>query len=676
MLESKSKVISERARKVRPVDLRFYRHMPYLLEVGDDVVRTRGNAFNLSMQVLGPDGATSNDIDLVVLREQFAKILDGLDDRFSFYVHRLMRPADLSLARIPGDGFASDMDDAWSQEIKSRDLKQFMVVLTIVRGVHAPLKVPFFSKAARRLMADDTHERVSELREVASLLETALPVTCQRLKISDGSLLGFYSGINTGQYRPEYRGQKTLIAEDVANVSPRFFKEYIEFEDGFDKTRYGAVLVVKRYSNTTFPGFLDILDARDDMVISHSFTPIENLDIAERAKLRIQQMRGSEDVARTIEAQLLDAADAVESGLLGFGDHQFSITIFADTRSALDQRVAELRGAASQAGIRLIRERSCLEASFFATHPGNMEYCARSMTVSTITFADSASFHATDLGTEASRLPWRTPVTIFETAHGTAHRFSFHSPGDPKEEPTNGHTLVLGPSEGGKTTTTLFIASQVRRVGGRLFVFDKDNAMEMGITALGGQYAGIKAGQATGLNPLLSEDGPRGEAWLLDWLSSLLESTGANLTPRQSEALKDAVRQNCAGPDRLRNFENFRDLIGDVKDDRDLAMRIAEWGPDGRYGWVFGHADTPLVDFAENPVTAVDMTEVLKLATERTAVLSYLFRRIELLMEDKVPTVILIDEASVVLDDAFFAKRLSEWLVTARKKNVVVVMMT
>jgi type IV secretion system protein VirB4 len=37
---------------------------------------------------------------------------------------------------------------------------------------------------------------------------------------------------------------------------------------------------------------------------------------------------------------------------------------------------------------------------------------------------------------------------------------------------------------------------------------------------------------------------------------------------------------------------------------------------------------------------------------------------------------ILIDEAWKVLDDEYFAKKLAEWLVTARKKNVVVVMMT
>jgi type IV secretion system protein VirB4 len=83
-----------------------------------------------------------------------------------------------------------------------------------------------------------------------------------------------------------------------------------------------------------------------------------------------------------------------------------------------------------------------------------------------------------------------------------------------------------------------------------------------------------------------------------------------------------------------------------------------------------------VVDFTSHDVTAVDLTEILDLGTERTAILGYLFHRIEMLIEEKRPTLILIDEAWKVLDDEYFAKKLAEWLVTARKKNVVVVMMT
>jgi type IV secretion system protein VirB4 len=305
-----------------------------------------------------------------------------------------------------------------------------------------------------------------------------------------------------------------------------------------------------------------------------------------------------------------------------------------------------------------------------------MDYRARDMTVSSINFADMAALHAADTGTEKARLPWQTPITVFQTLQGSLHRFSFHEPGDPQAEPTNGHTLVLGKSGGGKTTTVAFLAAQAQRAGGRTIIFDKEAGLKMAVHALGGRYAEIRAGRPTGLNPLATESGERGEAWLLDWLVALLESRSGPMSPLQSEALKSAIAQNGKARVGLRNFRAFQELFGDVGDGLDLAQRLREWGPDGRYGWVFGEASEPVVDFASHDVTAVDLTEILDLGTERTAILGTLFRRIEMLIEEKRPTLILIDEAWKVLDDEYFAKKLAEWLVTARKKNVVVVMMT
>ena len=377
-----------------------------------------------------------------------------------------------------------------------------------------------------------------------------------------------------------------------------------------------------------------------------------------------------------LERQLFEAADAVESGLAGFGDHQMTLSVYAESLKALEEKLARIRGIAHQSGFRLEREVFGLAATFFAIHPGNMDYRMRAMTVASTNFADLASLHAAEAGTTSERLAWDTPVTVFETLQGSQHRFSFHEPGNPAEEPTIGHTLVLGRSGGGKSTTVAFLVAQAQRAGVRTILFDKEAGLKMVVHALGGRYAEVRAGRATGLNPLASETGPRGEAWLLDWLSALLESGGARLTPHQSEELKRAIRQNASVPADLRNFRDFRTLIGDVGDGRDLAMRVGEWGPDGRYSWVFGPAEVPVVDFGAQDITAVDLTEILDLATERTAVLAYLFRRIEMLIEEKRPTLIVIDEAWKVLDDDYFSRKLSEWLVTARKKNVVVLMMT
>lgn len=665
-----------RAGRLIPASPKIYAHLPYVIELDDEVVRTRDNALMLSLEVTGIDGLTSGAATISALRASFAHLLDTLDERFTFYLHRMMRPAETGIAPIHGASFAADIDKAWGRELNRRNLQDSVLILTVVRRQVAPLAVPLFGKAAARVWGEDTARRLEELREVASILETGLGIKSRRLKISDGSLVGFYASLLTGELREHPRSPYCLLAEDAAGASVQFGKGVVEIEEGAASSKLAAVLYVKSYATATWPGMLDALGAAQDTIITHSYTPIERGSIAERVKRRVAQMRSAEDIAATVEVQLFEAADKAESGALGFGVHQMTITIFAETEATLDAEVARIRGIAHQNGMRLVREVTALEAAFFAMHPGNMDYRARDMTVSSINFADMAALHAADTGTEKSRLPWATPITAFQTLQGSLHRFSFHEPGDPTAEPTNGHTLVLGKSGGGKTTTVAFLAAQAQRAGGRTIIFDKEAGLKMAVHALGGRYAEVRAGRPTGLNPLATEAGERGEAWLLDWLVALLESRSGPMTPLQSEALKSAIAQNGKAREGLRNLQSFQELFGDVGDGLDLAQRLREWGPDGRYGWVFGEATEPVVDFASHDVTAVDLTEILDLGTERTAILGYLFRRIEMLIEEKRPTLILIDEAWKVLDDEYFAKKLAEWLVTARKKNVVVVMMT
>lgn len=665
-----------RVGRLIPACPKIYAHLPYVIELDDEVVRTRDNALMLSLEVTGIDGVTSGAASVAALRAGFAHILDTLDERFTFYLHRMMRPAETGIAPIHGLSFAADIDKAWRHELSRRNLQDSVLILTVVRRQVAPLAVPLFGKAAARVWGEDTARRLEELREVASILETGLSIKTRRMKISDGSLVGFYASLLTGELRTHPRSPYSLLAEDAAGASVQFGKGVVEIEEGASAPKLAAVLYVKSYANATWPGMLDALGATQDNIITHSYTPIERGSIAERVKRRVAQMRSAEDIAATVEAQLFEAADKAESGALGFGVHQMTITVFAKTEAALDSEVARIRGIAHQNGMRLVREVTALEAAFFAMHPGNMEYRARDMTVSSINFADMAALHAADTGTEKARLPWATPITAFQTLQGSLHRFSFHEPGDPTAEPTNGHTLVLGKSGGGKTTTVAFLAAQAQRAGGRTIIFDKEAGLKMAVHALGGRYAEVRAGRPTGLNPLATEAGERGEAWLLDWLVALLESRSGPMTPLQSEALKSAIAQNGKAHEGLRNFQSFQELFGDVGDGLDLAQRLREWGPDGRYGWVLGGAKEPVVDFTSRDVTAVDLTEILDLGTERTAILGYLFRRIEMLIEEKRPTLILIDEAWKVLDDEYFARKLAEWLVTARKKNVVVVMMT
>ena len=102
---------------------------------------------------------------------------------------------------------------------------------------------------------------------------------------------------------------------------------------------------------------------------------------------------------------------------------------------------------------------------------------------------------------------------------------------------------------------------------------------------------------------------------------------------------------------------------------------MAPWDEGGQYDWLFTGTDADPLAF-ETDVTGFDLSEVLDIPAIRTAWLSYVFRRIERTIEDGRPTLVVLDEAWKMLDDAYFQSRLKDWMLTMRKKNVAVVMLT
>ena len=652
----------------------LYRKMPYGVEFDDTVMILRDGSVCAAFEVSGIDADTSDSADVLDLRARVSQILNGLDESFSFFIHRFRRDVQISGYAKPVHPFAHAVDDAWFDGLNASQPKEAVIVLTIVRANTNALRVPLIGKALKRVGRKNLAELAGSLSEMTSVFADALNVTLSPLSISDGAFGSAMSVLNFQPYVSLRRGLMTLVAQDVSDASLEFGLDgMVDINDG---EAVGAVISVKENPTATTPGALDALGALDDVVVVQNYAPIHRDNIVEQARTRILQMQASNDLAQRVENQLFEAVDRIESGELGVGEYRLTILVRAPGRKELDARVSDVMSICQRAGFRMLRDRAATATELLSCHPGNGHMTARSSYVTSETFADLASLHGADIGAGLGEVPWNEPITVMETERGTPYRFNLHPRGLPDAEPTNGHTLILGPSNGGKTTTTLFLAAQALRHGGRLIALDKDRAMEMPIRAMGGTYAAVKVGEPTGLNPLLTESGPRGEAWLLSWFSALLENTGKPLTPTQSQALKSAIRQNASAPGNLKNFSQFVSLIGDADDGNDLALRVREWGPDGRYSWVFGTSDDVLVNFGANDVTALDLTEVLAAGTERTAILAYLFRALEMVMEEKRPMVLLVDEAWQVLDDPYFAIEMKKWLVTARKMNVVVVMLT
>ena len=299
-------------------------------------------------------------------------------------------------------------------------------------------------------------------------------------------------------------------------------------------------------------------------------------------------MGAADDAAVSLRGQLIDAADDLASGRIGFGLHHASIAIFARDEAELDEAAAQVRAAGQRAGCVLVREDIGARATWFAQHPGNHGYRARAAMISSRNFAHFTALHAPPAGLGQPETPWGEAVTILPTVSASAYRFNFHLGGKPGER-TVGHTLVLGQTGSGKTLGTAFLIAQARRTGARVIVFDKDRGLEMPVRAMGGAYSAVRLGEATGFNPFAAETDDRGRAWLSDWLAALLSREGP-LSAIQSQALAQAVVANAETDPALRTLASFRRQFRSVDDDGALFDRMGDWDHDGSFGWLFSGA--------------------------------------------------------------------------------------
>ncbi|WP_370645764.1 type IV secretion system protein B4 [Ruegeria sp. Ofav3-42] len=653
-------------------------HLPYFTFAKPDVMILREGDLMATLRLDGLAASTTPDADLDAMKRAVAAVIAQTGNLYGFYVHRIFVPQNLTLKPVSGNVFAAEIDRCWQTHIASLNCKKPQLYLSILRRPDIGARVPLLSTIAKHTWMKSRDARVRELDEVTGFFETALSgAKPKRLDNTTGEWLGYLGALLTGQFAPIAPPCSPLpLSYALGSCRATFDGNTARLICGnTGLARVGALFSIKNYPPQTDVSLFDGLDLPLDVVLTNSFTPIPTNIMGERIQRIIRQMRAADDAAVSLREQLLEAADDQEAGRIAFGDHHLSIAVYAPNQATLEQAAAEVKRLGQDMMAVIVRESMALKATYFAQAPGNFGYRARKTPISTINFADFSALHGSVEGRSDIETPWGHRLTVFPTSTASGYSFNFHEPGSPEREPTVGHTLILGRTGSGKTLTSAFLAAQSQRIGTRLFFFDKDRGLEMAVRALGGCYNTILAGMPTGLNPLQTEIDERGQAWLTDWLATLLSRAG-DLSGEQSRQIQSAVSQNAKAGVSLQHFASFQTLFQALDDEGELKARVGEWALGGRFGWVFDKPESRDALEMVGDIIAFDMTEILDMSTERMAVLSYILRRIERIVEDRRPTLIVLDEAWKLLDDPYFAARLENWLVTLRKMNCAVVMLT
>ena len=308
---------------------------------------------------------------------------------------------------------------------------------------------------------------------------------------------------------------------------------------------------------------------------------------------------------------------------------------------------------------------NALEA-WFGSLPGHAYANVRQPPISTLNLAHMIPLSAVWAGPERDEHFNAPPLFFAKTEGSTPFRFSLHV-GDV------GHTLIVGPTGAGKSVLLALMALQFRRYeGAQIFAFDFGGSIRAAALAMGGDWhdlGGALADDAApvALQPLARIDEAAERGWATEWIANILEREKIFLTPEAKEHIWTALSSLASAPVAERTLTGLSVLL--QSNALKQALRpYCEGGPFGRL------LDAESERLGDAEIQAFE-TEGLIGTAAAPAVLAYLFHRIEARLDGR-PTLLIIDEGWLALDDPGFAAQLREWLKTLRKKDASVVFAT
>lgn len=655
--------------------------VPYSAHVNEHTVSTREGYLIQTIELDGLDFETLDNADLNSLKNARNNLWKTLSSsRLSVSYHIIRSKVTHELPQNDLTGFAKDLDQQWHDKLSSKNLYINKHYVTLTQRPKTGTLSLF--ESIKRIVSGDLDRNASQEElaadlkslndSVAPILTTLKRYTPKRLSayqddagIPKSQLLEFLYTLINQDAQPV-----ALPHSDLASYLPAkrmfFGKEALELRGAQrDDIVYGAMIGIKEYTEKTFPGMMDhLLRSPSEMVITQHFSFIERPEALSSLKTVVRQMDMAEDAALSLQDALHDAMDDAESRRIVFGQHQLSILVKSNSTKDLDQNISETMGHLRDIGIIAVREDMYMEASYWSQLPGNLSYQARSSMISSQNFASFASFHNFPTG-QRSGNHWGDHVCMLETTSGAPYYFNFH-------HHDVGNFNLFGPTGSGKTVLLLFLLAQAQKFKPRSVFFDKDRGAEVFIRAMGGQYAVIEPGKATGFNPLTCADTQINRAFLREWLSQLLKPyDGTELCPSERATIASAIEQNFNAPLSQRRLCYLADLFRghERSGPESLEARLAPWHSNGERAWLFDHeADQLQLD---NRLIGFDMTSILDDPTSRTPALLYMFHRInELLNGDRF--ILFIDEGWKALDDPAFERKIKDWLKTIRKQNGLV----
>lgn len=368
-----------------------------------------------------------------------------------------------------------------------------------------------------------------------------------------------------------------------------------------------------------------------------------------------------------------DAVNALaenSSGIVRFGYYTSTILLHGENPQQVREIARQVVKHVTNIGFDArIEEVNAVEA-YLGSIPGNIVANVRRPLINTANLSHLLPMTAVWAGAKEQPCPFyppNSPVLLQARTDGsTPYRLCLHA-GD------LGHTAIVGPTGSGKSTLVATLAAQhFRYPNAKVFVFDKGYSMQPLVWAAGGQHYDI-AGDTDDIAfcPLGRIHTQSEREWAVEWVENLCELQGVTMTPEYRKEIFRAVQQLAESTDSAAH-RTITNLVISLQDQtlRDAVQQYTLSGVAGRL------LDAESDSLQEDVFQVFEMEHLLNRGDRIVLpTLAYLFHRLEQRF-DGSPTLLILDEAWILLGHPVFKAKIREWLKVLRKRNVSVIFAT
>jgi type IV secretion system protein VirB4 len=648
------------------------------------VVINKDGSVQTSLRYRGPDLASAIKEQLAIITSQLNMVFSAMDTGYVIYFEAQRSPSN----NYDEDVFFTDrVTKIIDNERKAlfsanryfeSDYYMTVYYLPPTDNEDKLKDIVIEGKKKREIAAEETLEKFCGETDKIFRIFHSLNIPVQYL--NDDDMLTYLHSVISGDGRRLKMPDKPLLLDSFLYDTPL----YGGLEPRIGKKHIRVIVPLKFLSSTVF-GLFDSLNQIDFsyrwvtrfycLSKPDSISSLDEIKRGWNGKLKsliamfkelIADRESDENINVSAKMKLdetKDAITAVENDITSYGYYSTAVIVADESEEEAEEKAKHVCQTFVNLGFEAKIETINAIDAFLGCVPGNVGHNIRRPMLSCGNLVHMIPLSDIWAGPARNKHLKAPPLLYTRTVGNTPFRLNLHI-GDV------GHTLIVGPTGAGKSVHLNMIAASFRKYkDAQVYIFDKGASSRVLTEGVGGNFydLGNEINEMS-FQPLAAIDDEKERQWVLDWLCDYVRQENVAITPELKKYLWEAL---CVVASYPKNLRRISSLINSVHS-HELQMALSPLSASGAYGNIFD-SDEDKLSFSS--WQAFEMEKLMQTPSVVGPAIMYIFHRIEQQLCGK-PTIIMLDECWVFLDNQTFANKIREWLKVLRKANASVVFAT